>query len=94
MASDELVSFALTMLDILEILIGLLDLANVAFAAVKYWRISAGCFVAASSVLLVCLLSESPSIRVIVGFHLAIALITAAIIWETRRGNLQNGKTE
>lgn|GEM_PF-6434758 len=81
------------MLGLLELLAGLLDLANLIFAAARFWRISVSCFMAGSAVALLCFWFDSPAIRWIAGVHLVIGVITAGIIWETRRGRLRPNKT-
>lgn len=81
------------MLNILELLAGLLDVANLLFAATEFWRISVSCFIAASVVAVLCFWFESPAIRWIAGVHLFIGVIMAGIFWETRRGRLRPDKS-
>lgn len=68
------------MLGILELLAGLLDLANLLFEVIRFWRISVSCFIAGSMVAVLCFCFDSPAIRWIAGVHLVIGAITAGII--------------
>ena len=78
------------MLEILEILFGILDLASLVLAAVKYWRISFGLLVAASAMVVICFLASASAIRWIVGFHVVVSIVTLAILWEQRQGRLRD----
>lgn len=78
------------MLEILTILVGVFDLASIALAVVKYWRISIGFFAAASTMVVICLIASSPIIRWILGFHIFVLIITAAVLWEQKRGRLKD----
>jgi hypothetical protein len=78
------------MLEILEILFGILDLASLVLAAVKYWRISFGLLAAGSAMVVICFLASSSAIRWIVGFHVVVSIVTLAILWEQRRGRLRD----
>ena len=80
------------MLELLSALVGLFDLANLAFAAAKCWRTSVSFFVAASLVFIVCFLWDAPAVRWLLGFHLVVFCVTAGIIWETKRGRLRDNK--
>lgn len=77
-------------LEFLCILAGALDVAIIACAVAKYWRISVGCIVAASAVGIVCVLSSSPAIRGLVGFHLVVLVTMAGIVWELNPGRLKD----
>jgi len=77
------------MLEFLAIAVGLFDLASLALAAWKYWRISSGFLVAASAMVVICFVASSPAIRWIVGFHVFVLVVTIAIIWEQKRGRLK-----
>ena len=81
------------MLGILELLADLLNGADLLFAAAKFWRISVSCFIAGAALALLCFWFESPAIRWIAGFHLVIGVVTAGVIWETRRGRLRPGRS-
>ena len=78
------------MLEILAILIGIFDLASMVLAAVKYWRISCGFLAAASAMVVVCFVTRSPAIRLIVGFHVFVLIATVAVLWEQNRGKLKD----
>jgi hypothetical protein len=78
------------MLEILAILAGALDLATLALGAAKYWRISSGFLIAASALVVVCFLFDSPAIRWIVGFHVFVLVVTVGIVWEQKRGKLKD----
>ena len=78
------------MLEILTIIFGIFDLASIALAAAKNWRISFGFFAAASAVVGICFLASSPAIRWILGFHVFVFIVTTAIVWEQKRGRLRD----
>jgi len=78
------------MLEILAIVVGVFDFASMLLAAGKYWRISCGFLVAASAMVVICFLASSPSIRWLVGFHVFVLIVTAAIVWEQKRGRLKD----
>ena len=78
------------MLEIFAIVVGVFDFTGMILAAGKYWRISCGFLVAASAMVVICYLARSPSIRWLVGFHLFVLIVTAAIVWEQKRGRLKD----
>lgn len=78
------------MLDFLEIVLGVLDLASFVLAALKHWRLSLGFLAAASGIGVICYWFSSPTIRWVAGFHLFVAITTIAIMWERKRGRLKD----
>jgi len=78
------------MLTFLTILIGALDLASLVFAAAKFWRLACSLLVSASAISVICVLWESPTIRLVGGFHVVVVFLTAGLLWECYRGNLKD----
>ena len=76
------------MTEVLSVLAGLFDLANLVSAAARCWRTSMACLVAALLVCLICFLWDAPAIRWLLGFHLVVLCITAGIVWEMKCGRL------
>lgn len=77
------------MLDILEVLAGLPDVASLLAGIARFWRISVSCFVAGAALALLFFWFDSPAIRLIAGFHIVVGVVTGGVIWETRRGRLR-----
>jgi len=75
-------------LDIIWILVGLCDLAMFLAAVTKHWRISISLFAGITVVVILCAITGSSAFRWIIGFHALLALITAGIIWDQKKGAL------
>lgn len=79
------------MLNLLAIAAGAFDLGSMLYAAAKYSRITVCVLLATLAIWVLCLISSSPPIRWIVGFHLFVTMMTAGVIWEQKRGRLREG---
>ncbi len=77
------------MLEVLTSLLGILDAATAIFAIAKYWRVSFSILIAASIIVILCIFANSPVIRLILGFHIFIAILTVGLWWESCRGRLK-----
>jgi hypothetical protein len=74
----------------LAVLVGLFDLMGMVVAAVKYWRISFGVLAAVAVIVALCFLTKSIAFRWIVGFHVFVAIVTTAVLWEQNQGRLKD----
>ncbi len=77
------------MLELLTAIVAIFDAATAIFAITKYWRVSFSILIATSIVVVLCVLMKSPAIRLILGMHIFIAILTVGLKWESCRSRLK-----
>jgi hypothetical protein len=70
---------------ILELFLRIPDALNLAFAAIKYWRVTISLLIATGLAVVICVIWDAPAVRWIAGFHIFVIMALVGVLWETNR---------